>query len=355
MGNPSPGTPLPYPLAPAVATASQGALQPALDSTLHEMLDLLLELKQQMPVLTPDGRMPVSGGDQYPPAITGFSLELTQKDLLQKLTDILNRLASTLQVSTGLQQPTRPSDTQPISAVSLPLPAGAATQVTALDTLGKLGELKAALLDIYGAVDGLELTAGNISINASAINLNTDEVESRLAQIRDRLPSVIGQLTRASSLAVTLSAEDASALVALIDAVTALPRAQAATNAQLRETPLPISGGVTTDDSSEREYAPGLVSDVASQAGDKEIYAPPAGKAWRLRWAYAVPVTRGSEDAPVITIKTVNAAGGALKTHYSAAAVSKRKVITMPADARLVVSLDIAGRVPVTFDIEELP
>lgn len=115
---------------------------------------------------------------------------------------------------------------------------------------------------------------------------------------------------------------------------------------------------VTTEDSSEREYAPGLLGTLVANAGDTIIYTPPAGKGWILHASYAVPVSRGTQDPPVITVKTVAsaAAGGALlKTHFVWAANSSRKRITMPADARLVVNLDIAGPVPTTFDIEVLP
>lgn len=48
-----------------------------------------------------------------------------------------------------------------------------------------------ALVDILGAVDGLELTADNISIDASTLNLQTDELESLLTAVRDRLPGAL--------------------------------------------------------------------------------------------------------------------------------------------------------------------
>lgn len=61
---------------------------------------------------------------------------------------------------------------------------GAATEVTLAQVLTKLQ-------DIYGAVDGLEVTAENIEMNADTLNLNTDEVESLLQTIRDRFPAAL--------------------------------------------------------------------------------------------------------------------------------------------------------------------
>lgn len=117
----------------------------------------------------------------------------------------------------------------------------------------------------------------------------------------------------------------------------------------------PSYGVVETDDSNEREYTPGLTPTLVTLAGDTTVYTPPAGKAWILHWSYAIPVIRSSQEPPVITVKTVDVNGIALATHYIAAAVSKRKQVTMPIDARLVVNLDISSLVPCTFDIELLP
>lgn len=51
--------------------------------------------------------------------------------------------------------------------------------------------IRSKLVDIYAAVDGLEVTAGNIEIAADTINLQTDEVEALLQAIRDRLPAAL--------------------------------------------------------------------------------------------------------------------------------------------------------------------
>ena len=396
--------------------------------------------------------------------LAGLAKEQRQIEALTKREQLRRLRAGDLTVDTGLVSPQPQTDGLTAGQLAN---AGLATQAAVTQLSVQLGNAIAKLNDIFGAVDGLEVTAGNIEINSSAIGLNTDEVESLLRQVRDRLPSVVGQKARATGVGVSLSIEDVAALQSIVAAIQALPTPQtnALTDAQLRASPVPVnaslpagqvvtltpqkdaltdaqlratavpvtvgnqltevglpasqvsaltpqknaltdgelraapvpvnaglpsayplpadqlaaltpqktaltnselraspipaqvSGTVATDDSSEREYGPGLIATLVTTAGDTIVFTPTAGKAWRLHWAYAVPLTRDSENAPVITIKTIaSAAAGAgdLKKHYCVTAMSKRKVISMPADARLVVNLDIAGRVPVTFDIEEL-
>jgi len=63
-------------------------------------------------------------------------------------------------------------------------------------TIEKLDELKTALQNIYNAVDDLEVTTDNISIDAGQINLNTDELETKLQSVLDQLDVALS--TRAS-------------------------------------------------------------------------------------------------------------------------------------------------------------
>ena len=51
----------------------------------------------------------------------------------------------------------------------------------------KMEELKTLLTSIYGAVDELEIKSDNIHLEASQINLNTDELEAKTQSIRDQL------------------------------------------------------------------------------------------------------------------------------------------------------------------------
>ena len=60
----------------------------------------------------------------------------------------------------------------------------------------KLNELKDKLQAIYEAVDGLEITTDNISIDAGQINLSTDELETKIQSVKDQLDVLLS--TRAS-------------------------------------------------------------------------------------------------------------------------------------------------------------
>lgn len=115
-----------------------------------------------------------------------------------------------------------------------------------------------------------------------------------------------------------------------------------------------VADSVAEIDSGEREYSPGLTPALVTASGDTIVYTAPGGVAFRIRKFYAVPIVRGVEDAPVITLKILDSAGSLYKTFYIAAAVCERKPVTGPAGGKIVVSLDIAGRVGATFDIEEL-
>lgn len=106
-------------------------------------------------------------------------------------------------------------------------------------------------------------------------------------------------------------------------------------------------------DSNEIEYLPGLTTMLVTSAGDTVVYTAPVDKAFRLYSMSAVPVLRGVEDAPVITVLIKNSDGSPFKTAYIGAAISKRKLITCPVGGKIVVNIDIAARLPTTFDIEE--
>ncbi len=222
---------------------------------------------------------------------------------------------------------------------------------TALDALRKRLEE----LEVYASwMGGVAVGVQQLVINTGGSNISIDT--SQLATKAQQLPD---------NHDVNVSNQPSDYPLPAAQVTALLPQTNALTRAQLDAAPVAVNTGlaqgiqqggtVLTDDSSEREYSPGLTPLLVTVAGDTTVYTPPAGKAWLLHFAYAVPVTRGVEDAPVITIKTVSAASVLIATHYIAAAVSKRKKIAMPVDARLVVNLDIAGRVPTNFDIELLP
>ncbi len=158
-------------------------------------------------------------------AFENLGLDSTLQDILAAITDTLDVAVTNF-----------PAD-QLVHATALPLPAGAATQTT-------LGQVLTKLNDIFGAVDGLEITAGNIDLSNTTIGLSVDEVESILRQIRDNFVSedfatqatleavrvllaapltVTGPLTntqlRAADVAVTLDGEDVGLDTTTIEAL----------------------------------------------------------------------------------------------------------------------------------------
>lgn len=85
--------------------------------------------------------------------------------LLQAVSD---RLAQTLSVGGIVTVANPPASPE----------AGLAKEITLASVVTLLG-------DIFAAVDGLEVTAGNIEISSGTINLQTDEVEALLRTLRD--------------------------------------------------------------------------------------------------------------------------------------------------------------------------
>lgn len=131
---------------------------------------------------------------------SGRSLAVQDPASRAHLADLVAALASKLAEGGTVEVGNFPA-TQPVSAVSLPLPAGAATEVTLGTLLTQLTLAVAKLSDIFGAVDGLEVTAENIDISNTSIGLDVDEVESLLQQIRDNAITLAGATSLADLIA----------------------------------------------------------------------------------------------------------------------------------------------------------
>lgn len=114
-----------------------------LDKKFQKMFELLEKnLKKQMPMFVGGGG---GGGnttvDNFP---SEYPLPAGQVSTLTPQTDALTDTelrATPVDVDTGLTQPTTPSDTQPVSATSLPLPSGAATEAKQDDIITAIGSI----------------------------------------------------------------------------------------------------------------------------------------------------------------------------------------------------------------------
>lgn len=127
-----------------------------------------------------------------------------------------------------------------------------------------LAAVLTALNNIFGAVDGLEVTTDMIRVDADTINLSTDGLEALLTAIRDRVPAALdadGGVKSHIQNSITANAgtgpwpvtDNGGSLT--VDGTVAVTGAL--TDAQLRATPIPISGTVT---------ATGLLTDTQLRA-----------------------------------------------------------------------------------------
>lgn len=111
----------------------------------------------------------------------------------------------------------------------------------------RMAGILTALNNIFSAVDGLELTTDMIRVDADTINLSTDQLETLIAAVRDRLPAALDadgglkihvQTTVPVSGPLTDTQLRANAVI--VNGVVTGPL----TDTQLRATPVPVSGTV---------------------------------------------------------------------------------------------------------------
>jgi hypothetical protein len=103
---------------------------------------------------------------------------------------------------TSFYKATTPSDTQPVSAASLPLPSGAATETT-LGT--RLSES-----DFDTKIGSLTETAPATDTASSGLNGRLQRIAQRLTSLIALVPASLGQKTMANSFAVTVASDQSS-------------------------------------------------------------------------------------------------------------------------------------------------
>jgi len=104
----------------------------------------------------------------------------------QVQTDALTRAeldAAPVVVDTGLLQPTTPADTQPVSADSLPLPTGAATEAKQDTGNASLSSVDGKLPDLSGTWGYDSGTSGSVTIGAGKRVLQITAVAGALGAI----------------------------------------------------------------------------------------------------------------------------------------------------------------------------
>lgn len=249
-------------------------------------------------------------------------------------------------VANQIDQPTRPSDTQPVSGtVSLDAASIAALQhvTAAIEAFPAIYPLPAAqVAALTPQTNGLtdqELRAAAIPVNTGLTQPTTPADIQKVSA--DALPLPLGAASAAKQLPdnhqVTVSNSSIGLPAAQVTTLT--PQKDALTNAQL------LAAKLTTLDSTDIEYT--SIATTVTAAGDNFVYTPASGKRVRIHWVYAIndPVATSSTR---ITIKL-----GAV-TFYVAWAISKRQQFTGPVDGAVNINLSSAGSVAVTIFLEEV-
>lgn len=165
--------------------------------------------------------------------ITGLGSLLTELQLKADLTETQPVSAASLPLPTGastsalqtsllteLQLKADLTETQPVSVASLPLPTGAATETTLASLLTEL-QLKADLTE----TQPVSLASVPLPTGAATSALQTTGNTS-LGNIDTKLPATVGQKAMAASLAVVLASDQSSVPVAATQAGTWSVRAQ---------------------------------------------------------------------------------------------------------------------------------
>jgi hypothetical protein len=176
-----------------------------------------------------------------------------------KLDEILTKLNASLAVTGSFYQAT-----QPVSAASLPLPAGAATEATAALVPAAVGAVNSAAASTdTGDFSIIALVKRGLSslttllsrVPALGSQVSAGSVSVVLASNHSQIPTAVGAsvLPTGAATEATLSVgvgEMHAAVVAVEevrDRLPASPHSQPLTDAQLRATPVPITGSLSMD------------------------------------------------------------------------------------------------------------
>lgn len=157
-----------------------------------------------LPVVLPAAQLTIL---TPPAAITGFATETTLAALHAKVpaspaaehTTAASPHAARLSDGGAFYKATTPSDTQPVSAASLPLPTGAATEATLASVLTQS--------NFDTKVGSLTETAPATDTASSGSNGRLQRIAQNITSLIAKLPSALGQTTKSASLSVTLASD----------------------------------------------------------------------------------------------------------------------------------------------------
>jgi hypothetical protein len=170
-----------------------------------------------------------------------------QVEALLKAGHGLATQATLVSILAELGQKTEPTDTQPVSAASLPLPSGASTEATLALIKAKTDNLDVALSTraVTGLTDA-QLRASAVPVSAASLPLPSGAAtETTLASINTKTPA-IGQAAMAASSPVVIASNQSAVPIS----ATALPLPSGAATAALQTQPGVDIGDVTVNNSS---------------------------------------------------------------------------------------------------------
>lgn len=149
---------------------------------------------------------------------TGAATAALQTSGNASLASIDTKLTAPLSVTGPLTDTQLRASAVPVSLSSVPLPTGAATaanQVTEIASLASIDSKLTAPLSVTGPLTDAQLRASAVPVSAASLPLPTGAAtETTLAAMSAKLPATLGQTTSAASLAVVLASNQSSIPVA---------------------------------------------------------------------------------------------------------------------------------------------
>ncbi len=180
-------------------------------------------------------------------AITSFGggTQYTEADVDASFTGTMSLVEGAGNTAVTLNQPTQPTDTQPISAASLPLPTGAATSAKQDDIITAIGGIGGGGTQ-YSDGDANADPTGTVAMGTDGSNvfaIHTDTAgDLQIDVLSMPTTAVTGTFWQA-----TQPVSAASLPLPSGAATAANQQTDALTDTQLRATPVPVSGTVTAN------------------------------------------------------------------------------------------------------------
>jgi len=276
--------------------------------------------------------------------------EPDQQPILDSLKEIQDWLESIDNASRKQQINTGLTDTQlratpvPVSGTVTATPTGTQNVDVTANTIGLATSTKqdTIITDLGGVTE----TAPATDTASSGLNGRLQRIAQRLTSLIALLPGSLGQKARASSLAVTLSTEDVTALTppaAITGFATSAIQTTQQTSLNTVTTDLDyrFSGGKTA-------YATTILA-----SGNTNLVTPASGQRIQVYWLSFLP---SSDNTAANLVKIgFGTTGGAISTElYRATAMAHWELFTGSANQSLIVNTGTAEAVYITVHYREI-